>query len=118
MKRKMLSTFFAAAMATTLAVPMFADGRVSKDTKGALKATLVLPNSVMFAGKELKPGNYQVVADQSTVRISKDGKLIAEAPAQMEEQSTKDRNTSVVLQGNDVKEIHFGGKNHFAAIQQ
>jgi hypothetical protein len=117
MTRKMLSTMFAAAMAITLAAPAFADGRVSKDTK-ALKATLTIPNAVTFAGKQLKPGSYDVVADQSKVRISQNGKLIAEAPAQIEEQTNTERSTSVVLHGTDIREIHFGGKNHYVAVQQ
>jgi hypothetical protein len=72
--------------------------------------------TVTLAGKELKPGNYRVTADDSKVTVLLGGKVVAEAPVQWKDENIAPRYTSIVTTGDQVKEIHFNGKMRYVAI--
>ena len=74
--------------------------------------------SPTFAGKELKPGDYAVSADETHVQLSMNGKVVAEAPVQWKDETSKAKYSTFVSQGNKITEIHFGGKTRFVTIAE
>lgn len=118
MSRRVLFNFVAGLLMLALVLPAVAGPRVAKDGKTTIKGSFVLPNAVTIGGKELKPGNYWVVADGSKVTISQDGKVMAETNAQFVDGQNKQKNSAVVLDNdNQVKEIRFAGKSRYVVIQ-
>ena len=87
-----------------------------KETQVA-KSNVTLFSAHMLAGTELKAGNYQVVASESKVTVKKDGKVVAEANAQWMDGQGKASDTSLVTDGNNFSEIHFGGKSRYVVIR-
>ena len=108
-------TVFAALV---LLVAIVAQTAPAKETKAGVTTTMSLLNPATFAGKELKPGDYAVSADETHVRISMNGKVIAEAPVQWKDETSKARYSAFVSQDNKITEIHFGGKTRFVTISE
>ncbi len=103
--------------ALALALPTLAAPHGPKQTGNQLRGTITLFSSAKFAGQELKAGNYDVSAAGDKVKISRDGRKVAEAPAEWK-QGPKPRVSSVVLDSNNaIKEIHFSGKDHYVALE-
>jgi len=92
--------------------------RASKDSAPTLKTTLIISDPVTFAGTQLKPGNYDIVARDSKVTVSRDGQKIAEADAEWRDEQRAPHSSSIVLDGNQVKEVHFGGKTKYIVVSQ
>jgi hypothetical protein len=88
----------------------------TNDSKSTVKASMELPNSAVLAGTELKAGDYSVTADDSKVTVSRNGKVVATAPIQWKEAPSKAKYSSIVTDGNQIKEIHFNGKTRYAEI--
>jgi hypothetical protein len=82
----------------------------------ATVAEVELLSPASMAGKQLKPGTYQVKADDSKVTLTLDGKVIVEAPVQWKDETNKPRYSQIVTTDDQVKEIHFGGKMRYIAI--
>src|ERR1700683_1154224 len=91
-------------------IPFISSTSLAKDTKGSMKASIYVSNTVMLGGKELKPGDYQFVADGTNLKVSRDGKVITQATIQWQDGQAKAGNNSLVVEGNQVKEIRFSGK--------
>ncbi len=108
-------TVFAALV---LLVAIAAQTAPAKDTKAGVNTTMSLLNPATFAGKQLKPGDYAVSADETHVQISMNGKVVAEAPVQWKEETSKARYSAFVSEGNKITEIHFGGKTRFVTISE
>jgi hypothetical protein len=104
-------------VALMLALPLAARG-VSANTSKPTVATMDILNQVSLAGKSLKPGVYSVTADDSKVTVAKDGKVVAEAPVQWKDETSKAKYSNIVSVGDQVKEIHFGGKMRYVEIAQ
>jgi hypothetical protein len=66
----------------------------------------------------MKAGEYSVTADDTHAKFSKNGKVIAEASVQWKDESAKSRSTAVVVENNQIKEIHFDGKMKYVEITQ
>lgn len=90
---------------------------LAKDVKSGWKATIYVSSSVMLGGKELKPGDYQFTAEDTNLKVTRDGKLITEATIQWQDGQSKAGSNSLVVEGNQVKEIRFGGKTRSAVLQ-
>lgn len=75
-------------------------------------------NTVSMAGKQLKPGTYRVSADDSTVTLALDGKVVVEAQIQWKDEAKKPRYSAIVTNGDQVKEIHFNGKMRYIALME
>jgi hypothetical protein len=108
-------TVFAALV---MLVAIVAQTTPAKDTKAGVTATMSLLNSATFAGKQLKPGDYAVSADETHVRISMNGKVVAEAPVQWKDETGKAKYSAFVSENNKITEIHFGGKTRFVTISE
>ena len=82
---RVMTVFAALAMLVAIA----AQTTPAKDTKAGVTTTMSLLNPATFAGKELKPGDYAVSADETHVRISMNGKVVAEAPVQWKDETSR-----------------------------
>src|SRR5580704_8874837 len=108
-------TVFAALV---LLVAIAAQTAPAKDTKAGLSTTMSLLAPATFAGHELKPGDYAVSADETHVQISMNGKVVAEAPVQWKDETSKAKYSAFVSENNKITEIHFGGKTRFVTISE
>lgn len=102
--------------ALALAIPIAARADDSKTVKPVSHVAVDLHSSATLAGKDLKPGTYQVSADETKMTISRDGKVVAEAPIEWKDGQSKASYTSVVLDSNQIAEIHFGGKAKYISV--
>jgi hypothetical protein len=68
---------------------------------------------------QLKTGDYELrVKDNATqVQVTKDGKVVAEAPITWIQLQRKPANTEVVMNQNRIVEMDFGGKTQAAQVQ-
>jgi hypothetical protein len=88
----------------------------AKDTKIGSSTTVTVQNSTWLAGQEIKPGDYTVSASDTQLTISKNGKVIAQAPVQWKDQANKAQYSTIVADGNKIKEVHFGGKTRYVEV--
>ena len=102
--------------ALALAMPVVAGADDSKTIKSVSRVAVDLHSSTTLAGKDLKPGTYQVSADESKMTISRDGKVVAEVPIEWKDAQGKAAYTSVVTDSNQITEVHFGGKARYIAV--
>ncbi len=102
--------------ALALAIPIAARADDSKAVKPVSHVAVDLHSSATLAGKDLKPGTYQVSADETKMTISRDGKVVAEAPIEWKDGQSKASYTSVVLDSNQIAEVHFGGKAKYISV--
>jgi len=116
MSRRGVNAVAPILVALVLAMPVAARVGTS-DTKPA-SANMQILNPISLGGTQLKPGIYKVTADGSKVTIEQNGKMIAEAPVQWKEGSVKASYSSIVTVGDQVTEIHFGGKMRFVTISK
>jgi hypothetical protein len=109
-----------AALALVLSIATHATP--AKDAKSTVtpivKTELRLVSPATLGGTELKAGEYSVTADDAHARFSKNGKVIAEASVQWKDESAKPQSNAVVVDSNQIKEIHFGGKMKYVEISQ
>jgi hypothetical protein len=118
MSRRIFAQFMALLAVMAMSLPVLAAPRASKDSAPTLKTTLIISDPVTFAGTQLKPGNYDIVARDSKVTVSRDGQKIAEADAEWRDEQRAPHSSSIVLDGNQVKEVHFGGKTKYIVVSQ
>jgi hypothetical protein len=83
-----------------------------------VKTDLRLLSPATLGATDLKAGEYSVTADDTHARFSKGGKVIAEASIQWKDESAKRQYTAVVVDANQIKEIHFAGKMKYVEITQ
>jgi len=114
MSRRGLGLAFSMLAALAVAIP-FAASANNKDTKSAA-AQMDIVNDATIAGKQLKAGTYDVKATETKVTLSRNGKVVAEAPVQWKDGQSKATYSSIVADGGAVKEIHFNGKSRYAEI--
>ena len=110
-----LAALAVALSAATLTTP-------AKDAKSTVtpivKTDLRLLSTASLGGTELKAGEYSVTADETHARFLKNGKVMAEASVQWKDESAKSKFTAVVVDANQIKEIHFSGKMKYVEITQ
>lgn len=116
MSRALVTRVITAALVLAMTIPVLGAKVLSKDN-GAVKTSITLSSPVTIGGKQLKAGQYSVIADESKVTFKVDGKVVAEAPAQWQDAKSKFDTSSVVLEGNDIREIRFGGKSRYVVIR-
>jgi hypothetical protein len=120
MSRRSLIRLIAILTVAAIAVPTFtgiAVAKDSKDSKATVKTTLDLASAASLGGTALKAGTYSLVADESKVTLKQGSKVVAEAPVQWKDADKKEFATNVVLEGNSIKEIRFGGKTRYLVVQ-
>ncbi len=122
MSRSKMNGVLTILAALALALSIATHAAPAKDAKSnlipILKTELTLLSPATFGGTELKAGEYSVTADDTHAKFLKNGKVIAEAPVQWKDESAKPKSTAVVVDSNQIKEIHFGGKMKYVEITQ
>jgi hypothetical protein len=117
-----MSGVFTILAALTLALSIAAYAAPGKDAKSTVtpivKTELRLLSPATFGGTELKAGEYSVTADDAHARFLKNGKVIAEASVQWKDESAKPQTNAVVVDSNQIKEIHFSGKMKYVEVSQ
>ncbi len=116
MSRRGVNAVAPILIALVLAMPVAA--RVGTSDAKPTSANMQILNPISLGGTEIKPGMYKVIADDSKVTIEQNGKMIAEAPVQWKEGSVKASYSNIVTVGDQVTEIHFGGKMRFVTISK
>ena len=84
----------------------------------ATTTTVDVLKPMTLAGQQLKPGTYSVSADDSTVTLQMNGKMVAQAPIQWKDEASKAQYSGVVAVDGVVKEIHFSGKTKYVTVSQ
>jgi archaeosine-15-forming tRNA-guanine transglycosylase len=108
--------------ALALALSITTHAAPAKDAKSNVvpivntELRLLIPAT--FGGTELKAGEYSVTVNDTHAKFLKNGKVIAEASVQWKDESAKPKSTAVVVDSNQIKEIHFGGKMKYVEISQ
>jgi hypothetical protein len=122
MSRSKMNGTLTILAALALALSIAAHATPAKDAKSnvipIVKTELRLVSPATLGGTELKAGEYSVTADDAHARFSKNGKVIAEASVQWKDESAKPQTNAVVVDSNQIKEIHFGGKMKYVEISQ
>ncbi|MGD0957661.1 MAG: hypothetical protein ABR953_12665 [Candidatus Acidiferrales bacterium] len=116
MSRRPLSFVLSVLVALAVAIPIAARGAYAKDSK--VTATMDLFNATMLGGKQIEPGTYRISADDAKVTVERDGKMIAEAPVQWKDETSKPSYSKIVTENNQIKEIHFSGKMRYIQIAE
>jgi hypothetical protein len=104
--------------ALALVIPASARNNGAKDSKSTVSVTMDLVNNATIGGKQLKPGTYDVKADDAKVTLSVNGKVVAEAPVQWKDEKNKAKYSAIITDGdaNQVKEVHFNGKTRYVEL--
>jgi len=118
MSRRGINVVFSVLAALALALPLAARVDKSKDAKSAASASMDLLNPARLSGTDLKAASYSVKVDETKVTFSLNGKVVAEAPVQWKDSPAKAQYSSIVIDGNQIREIHFGGKTRYVEITQ
>ncbi|MGH9774337.1 MAG: hypothetical protein ACRD50_05255 [Candidatus Acidiferrales bacterium] len=117
MLRRMIHATFATVLALALVIPAMAAPHPMKSGKAIAKSTMILSRSFSVGGTELKAGTYDISADDAQVTVRKDGKVLAQAPITWKDADQKTAQNSLVLDGDQVKEVRFAGKTRIAVLQ-
>jgi hypothetical protein len=116
---RLLTIIFAAL---TFALSMASHATPANDAKSivtpVVKADMRLSNPATLGGTNLQAGEYLITADDAHAKFLKNGKVIAEASVQWKAEGAKAKATAIFMDGNQIKEIHFGGKMKYAEITQ
>jgi hypothetical protein len=115
MSRKV--NFLLPILVAVLAMPMAARNASANNSKPT-NVTMDILTQASLAGKMLEPGTYTISADDSKVTVARNGKVIAEAPVQWKDETNKSKYSNIVVVGDQVKEIHFGGKMRYVEIAE
>jgi hypothetical protein len=117
MSREMLYRTMTAALALALVLPLLATPALAKNSSGVVKTSITLAVPASLGGMSLKAGRYSVITDGSKVTLKQEGKVVAEAPAQWADAKEKFDASGVVIDGNDIREIRFGGQARYLVIR-
>jgi hypothetical protein len=116
MEHRRMNFVMTILVALALAMPIAARADDSKTIKPVSRVAVDLHSAATLGGKDLKPGTYQVSADESKMTISRDGKVVAEAPIEWKDGQSKSSYTSVVTDRDQITEVHFGGKAKYISV--
>jgi len=117
MSRGALNFVLSVLAVLAIALPSLAGVAAGKDAK-TTTVTLDVLSAATLAGKEIKPGTYRVAVDGTKVTLARDGKVVAEAPVQWMDETSKASYSSFVIENNHIKEIHFSGKMQYVKIME
>lgn len=97
-----------------IAMPLAALNSAAKSK--TTRATMDLLADASVAGTQVKAGTYDVVANESTLKLTHNGKVVAEAPIEWKDEQSKQGSSSIVAQSGRIIEVHFGGKTRYAQV--
>jgi ribosomal protein L17 len=112
--KQVMSAMAVAAMFVSMAASM---ASAKGGTKPVVNTTMALVNAASVEGHELKAGEYNVSATDSMVTISKNNKVVVEAPIEWKPETGKAQYSTFVTDGSKIIEVHFGGKTQYAVLK-
>jgi hypothetical protein len=115
MSRRGVNLVVRILVVVALAMPLAARAFGANGSKST-SATMDILSSVSLNGKQLKPGTYTVTADDTKVTIAQNGKVLAEAPVEWKDETSKPANSNIVTNNSAVTEIHFSGKMRYVQV--
>jgi hypothetical protein len=122
MSRRKMNCVLNVLAALALVLSIATHTTPAKDAKSTatpiVKSDVKLLKSATLGSSDLKAGDYSVTADDTHARFSKGGKVVAEVPIQWKDEASKAKFTTIVVDGNQIKEIHFGGKMKYVEVTQ
>lgn len=93
-------------------------GASAAGKKGDAATTVDILNAVSLGSQQLKPGTYEVTADDTKVKFALNGKVVAEAAAQWKDGGAKSKYSTIVATSGKIKEIRFAGKDRYLEITE
>lgn len=99
--------------ALAFAMPVVARTAAAKE-KSNTRATMQVLADSSLAGKQVKAGTYDVVANESTLKLMQKGKVVAETPISWKDEQSKSPYSAIVADNGSITEIHFNGKKQYA----
>ena len=116
MCRNRINFVLAVLVAVALAMPLAAQANTGKNSKAGASARMDLINDASIGGKSIKAGTYDVKADDTTLTLKQNGKVVAQAPIEWKDEPSKSAYSSLVTESGTVLEVHFSGKTRYAAV--
>ncbi|MGH9865019.1 MAG: hypothetical protein ACRD4H_06360 [Candidatus Acidiferrales bacterium] len=117
MKYNKLVHLFAVALMLAVAIPALASPRGAKMSKALAKGHFTVAGGEILNGTTLTPGEYNVVASDSTLSFFRGDKLIAEAPIQWKDGAQKIGQNAIVTDTGKIQEVRFKGQNRSVVVQ-
>lgn len=114
----MVRSGLASVLMVYLALAAVVPVAVCASNENSMNASMSLFGATSLAGKNLKPGNYAVTADDTKVTFKMDGKMVAEAAIQWKDGTVKPSTDRIVTDGEKIREIHFRGKTRYAQVTE
>lgn len=96
-------------------MPLAARSSAAK-SKTTTRATMDLLSDASVGGTQVKAGTYDVEADASTLKLKRNGKVVAQTPIEWKDEQSKPQSSSVVAESGRIVEVHFGGKTRYAQV--
>jgi hypothetical protein len=116
MSRSAMKQVMSVVAVMAILLSMAAGISSAKGTKPVVSTTMSLYNSAFIEGHELKAGDYNVSATDTMLTISKNNKIVVEAPISWKNETGKSSFSTFVTDGNKVTELHFLGKTQYAVV--
>ena len=117
MKYNKLVHLFAVALMLAVAIPAVASPKGAKMSNTLAKGQFAVAGGEIINGTALTPGEYKVVANDSTVSFFRDNKLIAQAPIQWKDGTQRIEQNAIVTDGGKIQEVRFKGQNRSVVVQ-
>lgn len=117
MKHNKLVHLFAVSLLLAVAIPAMASPKGAKMSNTLAKGQFALAGGEIINGTALTPGEYKVVANDSTVSFFRGSKLIAQAPIQWKDGTRKIEQNAIVTDAGKIQEVRFKGQNRSVVVQ-
>ena len=117
MKHNKLVHLFAVALMLAAAIPAMASPKGAKMSNSILKGQFNVAGGEIISGTTLTPGEYNVVANDSTVSFFRGKKLVAEAPIQWKDATEKIDQNAIVTDAGKIQEVRFKGQSRSVVVQ-
>lgn len=118
MKHNKLVHFFAVALMLAVALPAVASPRGAKMPKAVAKSHFNIGGGEILNGTTLAPGDYNVIASDSTVSFFHGNKLVAQAPIQWKDGGQRVEQNAIVTDTGKIQEVRFKGQSRTIVVQQ
>lgn len=117
MKYSKLVHLFAVALLLAVAIPAMASPKGAKMSNTLAKGEFSVAGGEIINGTALAPGEYKVVANDSTVSFFRGNKLIAQAPIQWKDGTQKVEQNAIVTVSGKIQEVRFKGQSRSVVVQ-
>jgi len=83
-------------------------------------ATVTFADDVTIAGTKVKAGEYKIAFDEQTgeFKVMKGGKTVVKTTAKLQDRPDKVRSTEMLINGNELVSVAFGGERQNVVVSQ